>query len=402
MDKLQRLIIIGVTGPLGAGCSSISNYIAEKHNYQIIKLSDIIRENLNKSDASSKELQDTGDDLRKKNDNHFLAREALKKINFDKQENVNIIFDGIRNLGEVRYLRQYSDFYLISVDANQRERLKRYRKKTGEPIPDTSFAQIDSRDSGVGQPPYGQNVTGCVDLADYKIINEESWDENLHVKKIFERKINELLDLIKHPGYKRPTVREIGMHYAYSASLLSNCLKRKVGATIARQINEREEFIIAIGYNHPPGKIPGCEKLYEKCYRDYQEEKFVYKIKEKIKENCPKGNPSNIAKIFFDSEIMKRLDFCQSVHAEEAAILQVSKLGGMSIEGTTLYTTTFPCLLCAKKIIQSGIEKIVYNEPYPIIKSKKILEENLGEENIIKFEGVKSLAFFKLFNKNIY
>ncbi len=63
---------------------------------------------------------------------------------------------------------------------------------------------------------------------------------------------------------------------------------------------------------------------------------------------------------------------CQAIHAEEAGILQAAKLG-ISIDRAKLYTSTFPCLLCSKKIIGSGIRKIVYLAPYPmkIILDKK-------------------------------
>ena len=42
---------------------------------------------------------------------------------------------------------------------------------------------------------------------------------------------------------------------------------------------------------------------------------------------------------------------------------------------------------------------MVYNEEYLIDESRVILEEYLGEENLIRFEGVKSFAFFKLFKQ---
>jgi hypothetical protein len=44
-----------------------------------------------------------------------------------------------------------------------------------------------------------------------------------------------------------------------------------------------------------------------------------------------------------------------------------------------------------------GIDKIIYSEPYPVYESIEILKKALGETNIIPFEGVKSLAFYRLF-----
>ena len=51
------------------------------------------------------------------------------------------------------------------------------------------------------------------------------------------------------------------------------------------------------------------------------------------------------------------------LHAEANAILKVAKSTN-STEGATLYCTMAPCLECAKLIIQSGIVRVVYSEPY--------------------------------------
>jgi dCMP deaminase len=89
------------------------------------------------------------------------------------------------------------------------------------------------------------------------------------------------------------------------------------------------------------------------------------------------------------------LDLCIAVHAEEAAILQAARFGATAIEDSVLYTTTFPCPLCAKMIVQSGIQKIIFAEPYPQAEAVNIL----GEAGIPAelFEGVKGRAYHRLF-----
>lgn len=51
------------------------------------------------------------------------------------------------------------------------------------------------------------------------------------------------------------------------------------------------------------------------------------------------------------------------VHAEINAICKAAAHGG-GINGATMYSTTIPCIECAKAIIQSGIKRVVYREPY--------------------------------------
>ena len=51
------------------------------------------------------------------------------------------------------------------------------------------------------------------------------------------------------------------------------------------------------------------------------------------------------------------------LHAESNAITKLARSTNSS-EGSTLYVTCSPCFDCAKLIIQSGIERVVYDEPY--------------------------------------
>ncbi len=393
-------IVIGVTGSLSSGCTTIAEYLEKDRGFVLKRLSDNIRSELEKDDVkkpSPKQLQDKGDELRKINGNDFLVKLVFKGLLEKKPD--KIVIDGIRNPGEIKYLRKFSNFFLIALDGAREERLKRFRLKTDPKISDQEFYNdIDERDSGKNQPPYGQNVTRCIDLADFQIINDVSWENDLTIRDNLFKKVDLLLDLINEPGSKLPSTLEIGMHFAYSASLLSPCLKRQVGATIARRIGSEKELAIAIGYNGPPTGIKTCYERYKDCYRDVLKNKAQEKIKEKLGGlGFPVEPGIKIFGSFLSDPEFKQLDYCQAVHAEESAILQIAKLGGTSLEDTNLYTTTFPCLMCAKKIIQTGISKIVYNEAYPSIEAKELLLGALGNENLVRFEGVKALAFFKLF-----
>lgn len=54
----------------------------------------------------------------------------------------------------------------------------------------------------------------------------------------------------------------------------------------------------------------------------------------------------------------KILDYCRALHAEENAILNVTRTGSSSeLKEATLYTSTYPCNLCANKITQVGIKR---------------------------------------------
>ena len=66
----------------------------------------------------------------------------------------------------------------------------------------------------------------------------------------------------------------------------------------------------------------------------------------------------------------------------------------------TLYTTTYPCNLCASKIVKLGIKRVIYAEPYPMEEAKEIFRQQEGMD-VRCFEGVKSAAYFRLYGQRI-
>jgi cytidine deaminase len=52
----------------------------------------------------------------------------------------------------------------------------------------------------------------------------------------------------------------------------------------------------------------------------------------------------------------------------------------VSLGGTVLYTTTFPCHNCARHIIATGIRRVVYIEPYPKSLALELHRESLSLE----------------------
>ena len=65
------------------------------------------------------------------------------------------------------------------------------------------------------------------------------------------------------------------------------------------------------------------------------------------------------------------------MHAESNA---VTEAGRKNTNNGTIYATMFPCLGCAKVLVQAGIKRIVYNRDYDMPISKKFLESCKGIE----------------------
>ena len=68
---------------------------------------------------------------------------------------------------------------------------------------------------------------------------------------------------------------------------------------------------------------------------------------------------------------------CRGIRAEQNAGVQAG-CHGVSVNGGTLYCTHQPCVVCTKILINAGIKRIVYANPYP----DKLAEEMLKASKI--------------------
>ena len=105
----------------------------------------------------------------------------------------------------------------------------------------------------------------------------------------------------------------------------SYCKRRQVGAILVK-----DKMIISDGYNGTPS---GFENICE--------------------------DQDNVTKPYV-------------LHAEANAITKVARSNNSS-EGATLYVTSSPCIECAKLIIQSGIERVVYADSYRLSEGIELL-----------------------------
>lgn len=69
------------------------------------------------------------------------------------------------------------------------------------------------------------------------------------------------------------------------------------------------------------------------------------------------------------------IDISTALHAEAALIAQAAKKG-TSLQGASLYVTTFPCPNCAKLVAYAGIKKLYFQEGYAMVDGQRILEDN--------------------------
>jgi dCMP deaminase len=111
------------------------------------------------------------------------------------------------------------------------------------------------------------------------------------------------------------------MKIAHVVSLRSTCDRAFVGTVMVL-----DKRILTTGFNGSPAGLPHCEEA---------------------------------GHLMVDGHCVR------TIHAEANAIIQAA-LHGVSTKGSTCYVTHFPCIQCAKMLINSGVVRIVYDQEYRI------------------------------------
>ncbi len=120
----------------------------------------------------------------------------------------------------------------------------------------------------------------------------------------------------------RPDSDEYFLKIASVVAERSTCRRHHIGVVAVK-----DKHILATGYNGAPSGLKDCLELG--CLRDEL--------------NIPSGT---------------RQEICRGIHAEQNVIIQAS-LHGVSLEGSTIYATHTPCVLCAKMLVNARIRRYV-------------------------------------------
>lgn len=137
---------------------------------------------------------------------------------------------------------------------------------------------------------------------------------------------------------ERPSWDEYFMTITRQVAERSTCLRRRVGAVLVF-----DKRILATGYNGVPKGIEHCAS--RGCIREQQQ--------------VPSG---------------QRHELCRGLHAEMNVLVQCAQYG-VRAQGATIYSTSYPCSLCAKMLINCGIARIVTDGEYPDDLAKEMFAE---------------------------
>lgn len=390
--------VIGVTGPFGAGRTEVSKHLAGR-GFEVVRLSDVIRQEAAKRgqhDPKVEDLQDLGDELRREHGGGVLAERALEAASAPQ-----VMLDGVKNPSEVEYLQSMApQFYMIGVDASRACREKRVVGVGPGRVSEEEFERVEARDRAETDAfgvlvETGQQVDNCVRMSDFLVWNDRvmipgkggaSAQDGARQSAL--DKVDRMLESIREPRNSHPMDAELLMAQAVVASRGSQCLQRRVGAVVASTGGQ----LLAAGRNNVPAGLKSCREQFGVCNRRQVRDAFLADAATRF--HC--GNCGGVLSYELKCkecgadhrpvlDRFRNLDLCRALHAEETALLQMVR-GGVGVQGEIhLYTTTFPCLLCANKIVHTGVQKVTFIDPYPGDEAREALEGSATR--VEHFEG---------------
>jgi cytidine deaminase len=259
--------------------------------------------------------------------------------------------------------------------------------------------QIDEREAR----SLGQNVRDAFPMADVFV--------DARSKPGLVSSIGRFIELLFGHPFHTPTRDEYAMFLAHGAALRSADLGRQVGAAVTSSDGD----VLAVGCNDVPrfgGGVYWPEDRDD--FRDFRigqdssvlfrqdlVTQFLIRLKESnlLSAQAQAARPEVLTrrlmriKQFKDSIANSIIEFGRSVHAEMVAISAAAHQG-ISLSGGLLYSTTFPCHLCARHIVASGLKRLTYIEPYPKSVAARLYPDSIAVDPT---EQVDSKVVFQPF-----
>lgn len=189
-DKLIQMVIIGITGTIGAGKGTVVDYLVKNKGFKHFSARGLIVEEIEKRGLENNRdnMVVVGNDLRLKFGPGYVAEELFKRA---EKSDENAVIESLRTVGEIETLRKKGKFVLLAVDADSKIRYERVIVR-GTSTDNVSFEKFlaDEEKEMTSTDPNKQNLKKCIEMADFKIDNNGTLEE-------LSSKIEEVLKIIQ-------------------------------------------------------------------------------------------------------------------------------------------------------------------------------------------------------------
>lgn len=171
------MIIIGITGTLGAGKGTIVEYLINKHDFTHYSVRAFITEEINKRNmpVNRDSMTMVANEMREQHSPSYIAEQLYEQA---AASGKNCIIESLRTPGEVEALQAKGNFYLFACDAPAETRYQRIQQRKSETdhVSFETFLENEKREME-STDPNKQNISACIEMADYVFINNETIDE---------------------------------------------------------------------------------------------------------------------------------------------------------------------------------------------------------------------------------
>jgi dephospho-CoA kinase len=171
------MIIIGITGTIGAGKGTIVDYLEKEKGFAHYSVRAFLLDEIRKRGLPENRdsMYSLANDLRSIHGASYVTDQLYKEA---VRSGKNCIIESIRTQGEIESLRRKSNFYLFAVNADPVIRYERItiRQSETDQIPFPAFLENEAREMDTTDPNK-QNLRKCIAAADFLLVNNGSKEE---------------------------------------------------------------------------------------------------------------------------------------------------------------------------------------------------------------------------------
>lgn len=168
------MIIIGITGTLGAGKGTIVEYLVQQKGFVHFSVRSFITEEINRQGlpVNRDSMVVVANKLRADHSPSYIIDQLYAKALLTGK---NCIIESIRTPGEVQSLREKGNFLLFAVDADPKLRYERIVMRNSETdrISYETFVENERREMQ-SNDPNKQNIGKCIEQADQVFMNNST------------------------------------------------------------------------------------------------------------------------------------------------------------------------------------------------------------------------------------